>query len=80
MSQGPEDLFSPEEEAQIQRDAIRNKINDDLDIFEQTLDAIRENPENVGPGVHEAMQEAVTLYKGWMKQQGIGMPQPDVDI
>jgi len=80
MSKELEDLFSPEDEAEIQRDAIKGKISDDLDIIKQTVDFMKDHPQDIEPEVWTTMQEALASYQVWMKQQGIGMPQPDVDI
>ncbi|WAJ32206.1 hypothetical protein OUO20_13665 [Arthrobacter sp. FX8] len=80
MSQELEDMFSPEDEAHIQREAIKGKITDDIAVFRQMVDSMKQNPRDVEPEVWDAMQEALASYQAWMKQQGIGMQQPDVDI
>ena len=80
MSHQPEDLISPEEEAEIQRDAILGKVTADLDAISQMVDFMREHPRDVEPEMYASIQQALAQYQVWMKQQGIGMPQPDVDI
>lgn len=79
MSYEPEDLISPEDEAEIQRGAIRGKITDDLDVIQQTVDFMKKNPEDVEPEAYTHLLDALAAYQVWAKQQGIGLPQPDVD-
>lgn len=80
MSHQPEDLFSPEDESEIQRSAIRGKVSDDLEVIGRMVIQMRANPEAFDPEFIEGMHQMVVMYEAYMKQQGIGLPQPDVDI
>lgn len=79
MSHEPEDLISPEDEAEIQRGAIRGKVTDDLVIIKRIVDTMIAHPEAVEPEGHQLLGEMLALYEAYMKQQGIGLPQPDID-
>lgn len=80
MSHEPEDLISPEEEADIQRSAIRGKISDEIDVIERMVRQMETHPDSFEPEFIHGMHHMIVMYQEYMKQQGIGLPQPDVDI
>jgi hypothetical protein len=79
MNLEPEDLISPEDEAEMQRNFINGHSEDVIEHLQRAVIFMEANKEQVTPDVLEFMREAFTRHATWMRQNGIGLPQQDID-
>jgi hypothetical protein len=79
MNLEPEDLISPEDEAEMQRNVVLDQSAEVLEAIQRFHIAFKANPEIVPAGAYEMLGEGLSQQLAWMRQNGIGLPQQDVD-
>lgn len=80
MNIEPEDLISPEEEAEMHRNFVMGHGEEVIDTMERMIAGLQQvKPEAVPPGTYEFLGEALATHKLWLRQNGIGLAQPHIE-
>jgi hypothetical protein len=79
MNIEPEDLISPEDEAEMHRNFVMGHGEEVIDTMERMVAAMQSHPSEVSPEAYTILADALANHKLWLRQNGIGLEQPDID-